>query len=64
MDREKILSMDSNILLSWINTKLRDKFADLEDLCREYDLEEDEVKDKLKAIGYSYNKDSKQFKIL
>lgn len=62
MDRENILAMDSNILLSWVNTKLRDEFTDLEDLCNQYDLNEVEIKDKIKALGYSYNKGSNQFK--
>jgi hypothetical protein len=61
MDRQKILSMDSYILLSIINMKLRDEFSCLEDLCSNYEIKPQELEDKLKVIEYIYNKDTNQF---
>ncbi len=49
------------MLLSFINTKLRDFYPSLEILCEEEDLEIKEVLAKLGEIGYSYNKDKNRF---
>lgn len=53
---------DPNILLSVINTKLRDNYASLEDLCDDLDYSEDEIKEILSAAGYHYDRDLNQFK--
>ena len=39
MDRESIMAMDPNILLSVINMKLRDTFSSLEGLCEDMDVQ-------------------------
>ena len=49
------------ILLSVINTKLRDFYSSLEDLCDDLDYEKDKVIEILKSIGYHYDKDVNQF---
>ncbi|MBP5774825.1 MAG: DUF4250 domain-containing protein [Clostridiales bacterium] len=46
---------DPNILLSYINTQLRDTYDSLEELCRSLDLDEFEVKTSLRGIGYEYD---------
>jgi hypothetical protein len=61
MDRDKILTMDPYILLSWTNMKLRDYYGSLDVLCEEFDLGHDDILSRLKAIGYSYNKRTNQF---
>lgn len=61
MEREQIMAMDANILLSIINMKLRDAFSNLEALCEDYNISIDEIKLKLEAAGYIYNQDSNQF---
>jgi hypothetical protein len=61
MNREQLLSMDSSMLLSIINMKLRDSFSSLELLCEDYDLASEEVNSKLNSIGYVYNLNSNQF---
>lgn len=38
------LPNDPAILLSYINTLLRDKYASLDDLCASLDIDEDELK--------------------
>lgn len=62
MDRESVLSMDPNILLSMINMKLRDFYSNLSALCEEIGVTEEELKEKLNSIGYKYKRDQNQFK--
>ena len=49
------------MLLSLINTKLRDYNSSLDDFCKENDLNEDEIKEKLEMIDYHYNEERNQF---
>lgn len=63
MDSEKLLNMDPYILLSWINTKLRDEFASLDELCDEYGLKYNMVEERLKTVGYCYDEKQNQFKV-
>ena len=49
------LPNDPVILLSFINTQLRDKYASLEDLSASLDADADEIKNKLAAINYEYD---------
>lgn len=55
------LPKDPVMLLSLINTKLRDYNSSLDDFCKENDLNEDEVKEKLEMIDYHYNEERNQF---
>ena len=49
------------ILLSIINTKLRDFYSSLEDLCEDLDYDIDEVNSILNSINYYYNNNLNQF---
>ncbi len=51
-----------NILLCYINTKLRDNYNSLDELCEDLDLSKEEVINKLKIINYEYNEQLNQFK--
>lgn len=62
MTNEDIISMDPVILLSFINTKLRDEYSSLNLLCSDLSLDEKILKNKLKDIDYEYNKEMNQFK--
>lgn len=62
MQDEDILSMNPNMLLSLINTKLRDEYSSLSLLCDDYNINEQDIKTKLKAVGYDYYKDINQFR--
>jgi hypothetical protein len=55
------LPKDPVMLLSLINTKLRDYNSSLDDFCKENNLNEDEIKKKLEMIDYHYNEDRNQF---
>ncbi len=52
---------DPNILLSIINTKLRDFYSSLEDLCDDLDYDIEQVKSILSDIGYYYNLELNKF---
>lgn len=50
------------MLLSFVNTKLRDEFDNLEAFCDYYDVSQEEIEEKLKQIDYYYQKNINQFK--
>lgn len=62
MNKDQMLSMDPYMLLSFINTKLRDEFESIESLSSYYDLKVKDIIDKLGAIGYEYDSSTNQFK--
>ncbi len=55
------LPVDDFILLSFVNTKLRDEFSSLSDFCLSYGAEEGEVAARLAALGYEYNEEKNAF---
>lgn len=59
-----IKSMDSNILVSIINMKLRDEYNSLESLCYDLNLIEEDIINKCKDAGYKYIKEQNQFKAI
>ena len=60
--KKKMNSSNPIILLSYINTKLRDDYKDLDELCEDLKIDKDELEKKLNGIGYFYNKELNQFK--
>ena len=52
---------DPVMLLSVINTKLRDYYESLEQLCNDMRLDQDAIIEKLHAIDYEYDADYNQF---
>lgn len=53
---------DPAILFSYINTKLRDEFSSLGDLCRSLDISQEEIVKKLASIGCVYDVNTNRFK--
>ena len=51
---------DPVMLLSFVNTQLRDNYNTLEELCKSYMVSEKEITDKLKTINYEYNTEKNQ----
>lgn len=49
------LPKDPIILLSYVNTKLRDYYSTLGDFCVSEDIDENELKEKLAKVGYTYD---------
>lgn len=52
---------DSIILLSYINTKLRDTGQNFDELCSELCVEKSEILKKLESIGYTYDQEKNRF---
>lgn len=55
------LPNDPIILLSFINTKLRDFYSSLDALCEDLQADRQEIQDKLSAVGFSYDSERNQF---
>ena len=56
-----MLPKDPVILLSFVNTKLRDEFDSLEELCSALDADESALTETLSAINYHYDAGRNQF---
>ncbi len=56
-----VVPNDPIMLMSYLNTQLRDNFSSLQELCRAMDLEEKSIKEKLSAVGYIYHSEQNQF---
>ncbi len=55
------LPSDPYMLLSFINTKLRDNYTSLAELCEDLDITQSELTARLSTIGYSYNPSLNKF---
>lgn len=55
------LPKDPAILLSLINTKLRDFYPSLDELCLDLELSQEDIINALSVIGYSYSIERNQF---
>lgn len=55
------LPNDPVMLLSVVNTQLRDMYSSLEDLADAHDTDVKIIVDKLQTIGYTYSKAQNQF---
>lgn len=56
-----MMPQDPNMLLSYVNLKLRDYYSSLEVMCDDLDESRSELEEKLKSIGYLYNQAQNQF---
>lgn len=52
---------DPYILLSYINTKLRDEYHSLDDLCKSLNLDRHHLEEVLSSIDYSYTRELNRF---
>ena len=57
-----MLPKDPMLLLSVVNTKLRDEYDSLESLCENLDADEEELKARLAAVGFAYHPELRQFR--
>ena len=62
MDLSNAESIDSFILLSILNEKLRIECDSLEELTQTYEMDVSHVIDKLSLVGYQYDPLTNQFK--
>ncbi len=52
---------DPVMLLSYVNTQLRDNYPSLDELCSAMDVNRAELEEKLAAVDYRYAADRNQF---
>ncbi len=55
------LPTEPMMLLSVVNTKLRDFYGSLEELCEDLEVNPEELKQKLSQIDYVYNAELNRF---
>lgn len=52
---------DPVMLLSFVNTQLRDNYSSLNELCKTYSVDMNDITCKLKTIDYEYDEQRNQF---
>ena len=55
------ISKDPVMLLSYVNTQLRDFYPDIEEMCKSLDIDREELENKLAAIDYKYDGSMNKF---
>ena len=58
---ENTIPNDPMILLSFVNTKLRDFYPSLDKMCDDLGCSKEETESKLSAIDYKYNAELNKF---
>lgn len=56
-----MMPADPMMLLSYVNTQLRDFYPNLTDFCQEQDVREEEIREKLRSIDYEYDEKLNRF---
>lgn len=56
-----LIPKDPVMLLSYLNTQLRDFYPSLNELCASLDLDREEILSALSKIQYTYREDKNQF---
>ncbi|MDE6449735.1 MAG: DUF4250 domain-containing protein [Muribaculaceae bacterium] len=57
----RTLPQDPVILLSFVNTRLRDNYESLDLLCDDLDVNKDDIVTRLASIGYIYDVKQNKF---
>lgn len=57
-----MLPQDSFILLSYVNTKLRDEYDSLEALCEDLQADRAELTARLEQAGFRYDRERNRFR--
>ena len=57
-----MLPNDPMILLSYLNTRLRDDYLSLDALCEDLNLSRAELEKKLEAVGFAYDAEQNRFR--
>ena len=56
-----MIPKDPVMLLSYVNTQLRDYYSSLDALCEDKGIKKEELVEKMKSIEYVYEVDRNQF---
>jgi len=57
-----MLPKDPMILLSWVNTQLRDEYPSLDALCADRELDRAALEATLEAVGFCYDAAQNRFR--
>lgn len=57
-----MLPKDPMILLSYVNTQLRDRYDSLEDLCEDLGTDLEKLENTLADIGFRYDSEKNRFR--
>ena len=57
-----MLPKDPMVLLSYVNTRLRDDYPSLDALCEDLDLSRTELEQTLLAVGFDYDAEQNRFR--
>lgn len=57
-----MLPQDPIILLSYLNTRLRDQYPSLDALCEDMEVNLEEILQKMAGIDYVYDRERNQFR--
>jgi hypothetical protein len=55
------IPQDPMMLFSYVNLKLRDKYASLDELCDDLNIKKDELIEKLASVGFEYSTQYNKF---
>lgn len=55
------LPNDPVILLSFVNTQLRDRYSTLDAFCEAFDVDKNELSEKLAKLNYFYDENQNSF---
>lgn len=55
------LPQDPMMLFSFINMKLRDQYASLDDLCEDMNIDKSTLINTLQSVGFEYNAELNKF---
>lgn len=58
---QNVLPRDPVMLLGVVNTKLRDFYSSLDEMCEDMQISRTELEERLKAIDYEYEAGRNQF---
>ena len=56
-----MLPKDPFILLSYLNTKLRDEYSSLDELCDDLDASAEELREEMERVGFRYDPEQNRF---
>ena len=62
MDLKKFATMEVNMLLSVVNMQLRDRYDDLDDLCKAQEIDQAALEARLASGYFHYQPAQKQFR--
>ena len=55
------LPADPFILLSYVNTKLRDQYSNLDEMCEDLAIDRDALEKRLGDAGFEYSRENNKF---